>query len=54
MNFTKLLTVNTPDDFVAGLARLHFEKPELCIAAPHMYPFGGFDKLFDWVSPQLA
>ena len=53
MNITKLLTVNTPDEFVAGLARLHFEKPELRIAAPHMYPFGGFDKLFDWVSPQL-
>lgn len=54
MNITKLLSVNTPDDFVAGLARLHLEKPELRIAAPHLYPFGGFDKLFDWVSPQLA
>jgi methylenetetrahydrofolate reductase (NADPH) len=54
MNITKLLTVNTPDDFVAGLARLHVEKPELRIAAPHLYPFGGFDKLFDWVVPQLA
>ena len=54
MNITKLLSVNTPDEFVAGLARLHFEKPELRIAGPHMYPFGGFDKLFDWVSPQLA
>ncbi|WP_373503881.1 methylenetetrahydrofolate reductase [Aestuariivirga sp.] len=48
MNLTKLLTVNTPDDFVAGLADLHFHTPELGIAAPHLYPFGGFDKLFDW------
>ncbi len=53
MNITKLLTVNTPDDFVAGLANLHFNKPELGIAGPHMYPFGGFDKLFDWMVPQM-
>ena len=33
MNITKLLTVNTPDEFVAGLAELHFHKPELGIAA---------------------
>jgi len=50
MNITKLLTVNTPDDFVAGLANLHFNHPELKVAGPHMYPFGGFDKLFDWLA----
>lgn len=49
LNITKLLSVNTPDDFVAGLAQLHFRRPELGIAGPHLYPFGGFDKLFDWV-----
>ena len=49
LNITKLLTVNTPDSFVAGLADLHFRRPELNIAGPHLYPFGGFDKLFDWV-----
>lgn len=54
LNITKLLTVNTPDDFVGGLADLHFNRPELRIAGPHLYPFGGFDKLFDWVSPKLA
>ena len=54
MNITRLLSVNTPDEFVAGLARLHFTKPELGIAGPHMYPFGGFDKLFDWLGPKLA
>ena len=49
MNITKLLTVNTPDEFVAGLARLHAGEPALGIAGPHLYPFGGFDRLFDWL-----
>ncbi len=49
LNITRLLTVNTPDDFVADLAQLHFGRPELGIAAPHLYPFGGFDKLFGWL-----
>jgi methylenetetrahydrofolate reductase (NADPH) len=53
MNVTKLLSVNTPDDFVAGLARLHATRPDLGIDAPHMYPFGGFDKLFDWLTPKM-
>ncbi|MFN4141522.1 methylenetetrahydrofolate reductase [Aestuariivirga sp.] len=48
MNITKLLSVNTPDEFVAGLAQLHYARPDLGIAGPHLYPFGGFDKLFDW------
>ena len=50
LNITKLLTVNTPDDFVAGLAQVHYGQPELGIAGPHLYPFGGFDKLFDWIA----
>ncbi len=50
LNITKLLSVNTPDDFVAGLAELHYGRPELGIAGPHLYPFGGFDKLFDWLA----
>ncbi len=54
MNITKLLTVNTPDAFVEDLAKLHAAQPELGIAGPHLYPFGGFDKLFDWVGPKLA
>jgi methylenetetrahydrofolate reductase (NADH) len=49
LNVSKLLTVNAPDGFVADLARLAEERPELHIARPHIYPFGGFDKLFDWV-----
>jgi methylenetetrahydrofolate reductase (NADPH) len=54
LNITKLLTVSTPDDFVEKLATLHVQRPELGIAAPHLYPFGGFDKLLDWVKPKLA
>jgi methylenetetrahydrofolate reductase (NADPH) len=53
LNITKLLTVNTPDEFIEQLAVLHFDRPELGIAAPHLYPFGGFDKMFDWLSPKL-
>jgi methylenetetrahydrofolate reductase (NADPH) len=53
LNVTKLLTVNTPDSFVEQLAILHAEKPDLHIAGPHFYPFGGFDKLLDWLEPHL-
>ncbi|MFO1034553.1 MAG: methylenetetrahydrofolate reductase [Hyphomicrobiales bacterium] len=54
LNITKLLTVSEPTDFVQQLAVLHFDKPELNIAAPHLYPFGGFDKLFGWLKAQTA
>ncbi|MCA3555321.1 methylenetetrahydrofolate reductase [Aestuariivirga sp.] len=49
LNIARLLSVSTPDDFVAGLAQVHYGQPELGIAGPHLYPFGGFDKLFDWM-----
>jgi methylenetetrahydrofolate reductase (NADPH) len=54
LNVTKLLTVSTPDDFVTELARLHLAEPGLNIAGPHLYPFGGFDKLLEWLRPKLA
>ena len=50
MNITKLLSVSEPTEFVDQLATLHFDKPELKIAAPHLYPFGGFDKLLGWMA----
>lgn len=53
LNITKLLTVNTPDEFIEQLAVLHFDRPELGIAGPHLYPFGGFDKMFDWLTSKL-
>ena len=54
LNITKLLTVSAPDEFVDQLATLHFDKPELNIAAPHIYPFGGFDKMFEWLRPKIG
>ena len=50
LNITRLLSVSTPDKFMDDLASIHATSPELKIAGPHMYPFGGFDKLFDWLS----
>ncbi|MGB7204767.1 MAG: methylenetetrahydrofolate reductase, partial [Anderseniella sp.] len=50
LNITKLLTVSTPDKFIEELALIHVSQPELKVMGPHMYPFGGFDKLFDWMS----
>ena len=49
MNITKLMSVSAPDGFVAGLADLHLQRPELGINRAHLYPFGGFDRLFDWL-----
>jgi methylenetetrahydrofolate reductase (NADPH) len=46
------LSVSEPTEFVDQLATLHFDKPDLNIAAPHLYPFGGFDKLFGWMASQ--
>jgi methylenetetrahydrofolate reductase (NADPH) len=54
LNITKLLTVSEPTEFVEQLASLHFEKPEYGIAGAHLYPFGGFDKLFEWMARQTA
>lgn len=54
LNITKLLSVSEPTEFVDQLALLHFDKPELGIAGPHLYPFGGFDKLFDWLKARKA
>jgi methylenetetrahydrofolate reductase (NADPH) len=53
LNVTRLLTVSEPTEFVDQLATLHFDKPELGIAAPHLYPFGGFDKLVSWMRGRM-
>jgi methylenetetrahydrofolate reductase (NADPH) len=52
LNITKLLTVSEPTEFVDQLAKLHFAHPEHNIAGAHLYPFGGFDKLFEWMKKQ--
>jgi methylenetetrahydrofolate reductase (NADPH) len=50
LNITKLLSVSEPNEMVSQLAFLHFERPELNIGGAHLYPFGGFDKLFAWTA----
>ncbi len=52
LNITKLLTVSEPTEFVEQLAKLHDGHPEHNIAGAHLYPFGGFDKLFEWMHRQ--
>jgi methylenetetrahydrofolate reductase (NADPH) len=52
LNITKLLTVSEPTEFVEQLAKLHYGHPEHNIAGAHLYPFGGFDKLFEWMGRQ--
>jgi methylenetetrahydrofolate reductase (NADPH) len=49
LNITKLLTVSEPTEFVEQLAKDHYAHPEHGIAGAHLYPFGGFDKLFEWM-----
>jgi methylenetetrahydrofolate reductase (NADPH) len=53
LNITKLLTVSEPNEMVSQLAFLHFERPELNIGGAHLYPFGGFDKLFAWTATKF-
>ena len=54
MNITRLLSVSEPTEFVDQLATLHFDRPDLNISAPHLYPFGGFDKLFAWMAARKS
>ncbi len=54
LNITKLLTVSEPTEFVEQLAKDHYGHPEHNIAGAHLYPFGGFEKLFEWITRQSA
>lgn len=49
LNVTKLMSVNKPDGLVAGLADLKTNQPDLGVVQAHLYPFGGFDRLFEWL-----
>jgi methylenetetrahydrofolate reductase (NADPH) len=49
LNITRLMSVSAPDAMIAALAQLQRQAPDLGIAGVHFYPFGGFDKLFDWL-----
>lgn len=47
-NIHKLLLPQSPDRLVRELAQQMVEKPDLNIAALHMFPLGGFVKTSDW------
>jgi methylenetetrahydrofolate reductase (NADPH) len=49
-NVAKLLTVQTPDSLLAGLAEFQAADPERQLRGIHLYPFGGFAKTCAWFS----
>ena len=49
-NVAKLLTVQTPDTLLAGLAEFQAADPERRLRGIHLYPFGGFAKTCAWFS----
>jgi methylenetetrahydrofolate reductase (NADPH) len=49
-NVAKLLTVQTPDTLLAGLAEFQANDPERQLRGIHLYPFGGFAKTCTWFS----
>ncbi len=49
-NVAKLLTVQTPDALLAGLAEFQAADLERQLRGIHLYPFGGFAKTCAWFS----
>ena len=49
LNITKLMRVSMPDDTLAGLAEAAASGRGRGIAQAHFFPFGGLEKLFDWL-----
>ena len=50
LNVSRLMSVSAPDELVDALERLKRASPQLGIEGVHFYPFGGFDRLFDWLA----
>ena len=50
---TKLVRDRAPDDLVTSLAKAVVEDPQMLIAAPHFYTFGGLVRSMDWVDAVL-
>ncbi len=48
LNITRLMSVSSPDEVVNGLADAAVSGQGNGIAQAHFFPFGGFEKLFDW------
>src|SRR5207344_1415415 len=47
-NLTKLLTVQTPDDLLVGLALHKARNPQSLLSGIHFFPFGGLKRTADW------
>jgi methylenetetrahydrofolate reductase (NADPH) len=47
-NLTKLLTVQTPDDLLVGLAAYRTRNPQSLLSGIHFFPFGGLKRTADW------
>ena len=49
-NLTKLLTVQTPDELLVGLAGHKSRHPESLLAGVHFFPFGGLKRTAEWLN----
>ena len=49
-NLTKLLTVQTPDELLVGLAAYRVKNPQTLLSGIHFFPFGGLKRTADWLN----
>jgi methylenetetrahydrofolate reductase (NADPH) len=49
-NLTKLLTVQTPDELLVGLAAYKVRNPQTLLSGIHFFPFGGLKRTSDWLN----
>jgi methylenetetrahydrofolate reductase (NADPH) len=49
-NLTKLLSVQTPDDVLVGLAAHKAKNPGSLLSGLHFFPFGGLKRTADWLA----
>ena len=49
-NLTKLLTVQTPDELLVGLAAYRTRNPQSLLSGIHFFPFGGLKRTADWLN----
>jgi methylenetetrahydrofolate reductase (NADPH) len=49
-NLTKLLTVQTPDELLVGLAAYKVKNPQTLLSGIHLFPFGGLKRTADWLN----
>ena len=49
-NLTKLLTVQTPDELLVGLAAYKVKNPQTLLTGIHFFPFGGLKRTADWLN----